>query len=100
MSIDRLEAITVDSLVVNFAEARTALSRLIQDDEYRLSFGAALDRVRQRFFAGNRDKALAAIVAEIEKLRQAPRKRTLAAMIHSKGYASTNAKACRGVESS
>jgi len=86
--------------VRDFAEARTALSRLIQDDEYRLSFGAALDRVRQRFFAGNRDKALAAIVAEIEKLRQAPRKRTLAAMIHSKGYASTNAKACRGVESS
>jgi hypothetical protein len=56
--------------VQDFAAARTALSRLMLDEEYWSSFDAALDRVRQRFFARDRDEALAAIVAEIEALRR------------------------------
>jgi hypothetical protein len=54
----------------DFAAARSALSRLVLDDEYLFSFGDALDRVRQRFFARNRNEALAAIVSEIEALRR------------------------------
>ena len=54
--------------VQDFAAARTALSRLMLDEEYCSSFDAGLDRVRQRYFVHNREEALAAIVAEIEAL--------------------------------
>ncbi len=54
--------------VRDFAAARAALSRLMLDEEYWYSFDAGLDRARQRFFASNRDQALATIVAEIEAL--------------------------------
>jgi glycosyltransferase involved in cell wall biosynthesis len=56
--------------VQDFAAARTALSRLMLDEKYWFSFDAGLDRVRQRFFARDRDAALAAIVSEIETLRR------------------------------
>jgi hypothetical protein len=56
--------------VQDFAAARTALSRLMLDEEYWSSFDAGLDRVRQRFFARDHDAALAAIVSEIEALRR------------------------------
>jgi hypothetical protein len=59
--------------VQDFAAARSALSRLVLEDEYHASFADALDRVRQRFFARNRDEALAAIVSEIEALAREPR---------------------------
>jgi predicted metal-dependent HD superfamily phosphohydrolase len=59
--------------VQDFAQARTALSRLMLEEEYWSSFDVALDRVRQRFFARDREEALAAIVAEIESLRRQAR---------------------------
>lgn len=55
--------------VQEFAAARSSLSRLLQDDAYWRSFGPALERVREHFFACDGDRALAAIVAEIERLR-------------------------------
>ena len=54
--------------VRDFAAARAALTRLMLDEEYWSSFDAALDRLRQRYFACDRDEALAAIIAEIDML--------------------------------
>jgi hypothetical protein len=56
--------------VNDFSAARNALAKLIRDDDYRRAFSPALDRVRQRFFARSGKEALAAVVAEIEKLRR------------------------------
>jgi hypothetical protein len=58
-------AIEVD----NFRDARSALRRLIEDEEYRRSFARALERVSRHFFARDREGALGAILVEIEKLR-------------------------------
>jgi hypothetical protein len=55
--------------VRDFTQAQDVLARLLRDEAYRLSFGAALERLRERFFARGRHEALAAIVEEIEKLR-------------------------------
>jgi hypothetical protein len=67
--------------VEDFATARSALSRLILDDEYRRSFADGLDRVRERFFAGNGDEALAAMVSEIMALAREPRAGKLTSML-------------------
>jgi hypothetical protein len=66
-----VEGAAVD--VSDFSAAREALRRLIDDEAYRLSFSEALERVSRRFFARDRDEALAAIVAEIEGVRRRER---------------------------
>jgi hypothetical protein len=58
-------AIEVD----NFHDARLAIRRLIEDDGYRRSFGAAIQQVSERFFARDREASVSAIVTEIERLR-------------------------------
>lgn len=49
-----------------FAQARTALERLADDDAYCQSFGPALDREQRSLFARYGEPALEAIVAVIE----------------------------------
>jgi hypothetical protein len=58
-------AIEVD----NFHDARSVVRRLVTDDGYRRSFAGALQRVSRHFFARDREGALTAIIAEIDKLR-------------------------------
>jgi hypothetical protein len=65
--------------VRDFSEARSALSKIIREDDYRRAFSPALDRVRQRFFARSGKEALAAIAAEIEKLAKSGRRLRAAA---------------------
>jgi hypothetical protein len=51
--------------VTNFEDARAALERLVQDDQYCASFAGPLDRARESLFAKNGKQALDAIVEEI-----------------------------------
>jgi hypothetical protein len=58
--------------VNSFEDARIALGRLMEDDNYCSTFGDGLDRVRSQYFANNKDQALTAIVDQIEMLRRRP----------------------------
>jgi hypothetical protein len=51
--------------VTNFEDAKAALERLVQDDQYCTSFASSLDRARESLFAKNGKQALDAIVEEI-----------------------------------
>jgi hypothetical protein len=51
--------------VRDFNDARVALERLVNDDQFCTSFSRHIDAVRKRLFARNSSEALDAIVAEI-----------------------------------